>query len=75
MDHVRITIDSAYLYKIFDIPPALRDKKVEVIILPVENINSKKTKQKIQLGFIQGYPLPDSFFDPLSEEELLAWGL
>jgi len=34
-----------------------------------------ETNQKIKLGFVKGSPLPDSFFDPLPEEELQAWGL
>ena len=75
MDYVRKTINSTFLYKLFDIPPALRDKKVEVIILPAENIIDEKVIPKIQLGFVKGSPLPESFFDPLPEEELLAWGL
>jgi len=34
-------------------------------------------KPKRQLGFLKDKvpPLPDSFFDPLPEEDLLAWGL
>ena len=31
--------------------------------------------QKIKLGFVKGPPLPDSFFDPLPEEELQKWEL
>jgi len=75
MDYIRKTMDSTFLYKLFDIPPALRDKKVEVIILPAENIVGENVIQKIQLGFVKGPPLPESFFDPLPEEDLLAWGL
>ena len=75
MEFVRITIDSTVLYNLFDIPPALRDKKVDVIILPAQSVIGEKIKQKIQLGFVKGPPLPESFFDPLPEEELQAWGL
>ena len=75
MDYVRKTIDSALLYKLFDIPPALRDRKVEVIILPAEDAIGERVIQKIHLGFVKGPPLPESFFDPLPEEELRAWGL
>ncbi|MCL1884400.1 MAG: hypothetical protein FWF81_11715 [Defluviitaleaceae bacterium] len=34
-------------------------------------------KPKRQLGFLKDKlpPLPDSFFDPLPEEDLKAWGL
>jgi len=35
------------------------------------------SKSKIKLGFLKDKvpPLPDSFFDPLPEEELQAWEL
>jgi len=75
MEYVRKTMDSSILNKLFDIPPALHNKMVEVIILPAENNSADKIKQKIQLGFVKGPPLPESFFDPLPEEELRAWGL
>jgi hypothetical protein len=29
----------------------------------------------LKLEFLDGPPLPDSFFDPLPEEDLQAWGL
>ena len=32
-------------------------------------------KQKLRFDFVDVPPLPDSFFDPLPEEELQAWGL
>ena len=75
MEFVRKTMDSSVLYNLFDIPPALRDKKVDVIILPADGVISEEAKQKIRLGFVKGPPLPESFFDPLPEEELQAWGL
>ena len=75
MEYVRKTMDSSILNKLFDIPPALHNKMVEVIILPAENNSADIIKQKIQLGFVKGPPLPESFFDPLPEEELRAWGL
>ena len=57
----------------------LRRKKSEDIIgaLPIldKNTTAEPTKQKRNLGFINGPPLPDSFFDPLPEEELQLWGL
>jgi len=43
-----------------------------IMIMPVkEDIEP----QKRLLGFAKGAEVPDSFFDPLSEEELQAWGL
>jgi len=63
---------------IIEIPPALRNKTVQLIILPVKDVPAEQPKpQKRQLGFLKGIvpPLPDSFFDPLPEEDLQAWGL
>ena len=53
----------------------------EVIITFIEPILDKKEEkpasQKRRLGFLKDKipPLPDSFFDPLPEEDLQAWGL
>ena len=32
-------------------------------------------KKARNIGFLEGPPLPDNFFDPLPEEELELWGL
>ena len=50
----------------------------EVVITFLEPINERKIKpEKRRLGFLKDKvpPLPDSFFDPLPEEDLQAWGL
>jgi hypothetical protein len=47
-------------------------------VLPIEEDMPEEPKpQKRPLGFLKGIvpPLPDSFFDPLPEEDLQAWGL
>jgi len=75
MDYLRQTIGSAELSGIFDLPQALQNTEVEVIILPAQNGKEKERGYKLQLGFLDLPPLPDSFFDPLPEEELQAWGL
>ena len=77
MEYIRQTIGSSKLYDIFDIPQSLRDRMVEVIILPAEGVAGEKTKREIKFGFLKDKvpPLPDSFFDPLPEEELQLWGL
>ncbi len=36
---------------------------------------ANNTNLKRNLGFMDVPPLPESFFDPLPEEELQAWGL
>ena len=74
MDYVSQTISSSKLGSIFNLPPSLKGKKVQVIILPAENATQEQLKQKARkLGFMPGPPLPDSFFDPLPEEDLQAW--
>jgi len=76
MDYHRQTIDSAELSGIFSLPQTLHNRNVEVIILPADvDYAMKPPKQKRQLGFAKGPELPDSFFEPLPEEELQAWGL
>jgi len=75
MEFVRQTIASEQLSGIFNLPPALRDTRVEVIILPVEDIAKERPRQRVKLGFLKDKvpELPDSFFDPLPEEDLQAW--
>ena len=75
MDYLHQTINSAKLAGIFNLPSALHDKLVEVIIIPAKNTAAEPSKQKRNLGFLHGPPLPDSFFDPLPEDELQLWGL
>ena len=81
VDYLRQTIGSAELSGLFNLPPTLRNKKVEVIVLPVENEAEKESTHegkrgyKLNMGFLPGPELPDSFFEPLPEEDLQAWGL
>lgn len=76
MEYFRQTIGSDKLSGIFDIPQVLRGRKAEVIILFSEDDAEEDPKQKKrQLGFAKGAEVPDSFFEPLSEEELQLWGL
>ena len=48
----------------------------DVVITFIEPI-AEIQKRGIRLGFLKDKlpPLPDSFFDPLPEEELELWGL
>jgi len=78
MDYISKTMSSSELSAIFEIPPALRNRKVQVIVLPAEDTVQELTKSpKRKLGFLKDIipPLPDSFFDPLPEEDLQAWGM
>jgi len=77
MEYLRQTIDSIELSGIFNLPQALRNKKVDVIILPMDedDVPNEKPNYALQLGFAKGAEIPDCFFEPLSEEELQLWGL
>jgi len=76
MEYFRQTISGAELSDVFDIPQSLRGRKAEVIILFSEDDADEKPKQKKRpLGFAKGAEIPNSFFEPLSEEDLQAWGL
>jgi len=77
MEYLRQTISSEKLSDIFALPQALLNRKVDVIILPVEDDVPKEQKEKRPIGFLKDLvtSLPDSFFDPLPEEDLQAWGL
>ena len=76
MDFVRQIIGSGELSGIIDLPVTLRNKKVQIIVLPIENVTTEQPRpQKRHLGFAKGAEIPDSFFEPLAEEELQAWGL
>ena len=61
------------------IEPVPVQGQYEVVITFIEPISNKEEtpKRKIKLGFLKDKlpPLPDSFFDPLPEEELQLWGL
>ena len=65
------------LYGVINLPPMLHDSKIEGKILPAEISENDEQKQTIRFGFLNDKvpPLPDSFFDPLPEEELRAWEL
>ena len=74
MDFVRQTISGAELDRIINLPPMLRNTQVEVIVLPIastESVNANMIKRPI--GFARGAEVPDSFFEPMSEEELQLW--
>ena len=76
MEYISKTMGSAELSGTFEIPPSLRNRRVQVIILPAEsNVADEQEPAKRPLGFAKGAEIPDSFFKPLSEEELQSWGL
>ncbi|MCL2086571.1 MAG: hypothetical protein FWH05_03145 [Oscillospiraceae bacterium] len=77
MAYVRKTVSGAELNNFIHLPLSLRNRRVEVIVLPAENaVPEKQTGKVCRIGCCPNLPeLPDSFFEPLPEEDLKAWGL
>ena len=75
MEYIRQEIAANKLADIFDIPQAFHSKKAEVIILFPDDSKEMPTVNKRPIGFAKGADVPDSFFEPLSEEDLQLWGL
>jgi len=74
MEYLRQIIDSDKLHNVFDLPLTMRNKSVEVIILPVGGEMGQSLVRKRRIGFVKCVPpLPDSFFEPLPEDELRVW--
>ena len=76
----RQTIGSAELSGVLNLPPMLRNRQVDITVVPAASkaVNEEpKPKRQLNLDFLAGKvsKLPDSFFDPLPEEELQAWEL
>ena len=55
----------------------IHEENGAIILMPVINAETRERTQKPKrrLGFVDLPPLPDSFFEPLPEEELRLWGL
>jgi hypothetical protein len=51
MTAVRKIVDSSALVNLFDLPPALMNRKVEVVLFPVE-----ETAEKISVPSQEGFP-------------------
>ena len=50
---------------------------VITFIEPISNVTDEKPNNALRLGFLKDKipSLPDSFFDPLPEDELELWGV
>ncbi|MCL2457183.1 MAG: hypothetical protein FWD19_06515 [Defluviitaleaceae bacterium] len=75
MEYIRQVVGGNKLADIFDIPQAFRSKKAEVIILFSDEHEETPSINKRPIGFAKGAEIPDSFFEPLSEEDLQLWGM
>ena len=74
MEYIRQVVAGKRLADIFDIPQAFRNRKAEVIILFSDEEDSPSSDKR-PIGFAKGAEVPDSFFEPLPEEDLQLWGL
>ena len=72
MSYHRQIIHGFQIDGVVDLPEELRNKRVEVIILPVDDATTEAPRKR-QIGFVKLPPIPDSFFEPLPEEELQVW--
>ena len=67
MEIVRKVVNGTDLQNVIDLPKSLINKKVEVIVFPVEESNNKKNKKSL-LGILSKYANPE-----LAINEETAW--
>jgi hypothetical protein len=58
LDYLRQTVDSGVLDTIFDLPVSLRNKKVDVIILPADENPRLKQPPRSSFGCLKKYANP-----------------
>ena len=70
MEYIRQTIDSEKLSSFLELPLSLRNTKVEIIVLPVQNeiVNTPVLKRGSAFGCLKKYANPT-----LMENEKGAW--
>lgn len=68
MEFVRKVVDGTDLKNIIEIPNSLIDKKVEILIFPIEEKKKENKKKKSIAGFLSKYANPD-----LIEKEENIW--
>ena len=74
MEALRLTLNSSRLASVIDLPSALRDCEVEVIILPshstsdAEQVDNRETNVESIMGILKEYANPE-----LRELEKSAW--
>lgn len=73
MDVVTVRYAKAHLPKLL----AAVDRGKEIVIVrggrPVARLVAAEPTEERELGFV-AYDVPDSFFEPLPEDEFRAWG-
>ena len=68
MEFVRKIVNSTELVNVIDIPKALVNKKVEILVLPIEENKKKTNKKRTATGFLSKYANPK-----LIEQEEGIW--
>ena len=68
MEFVRRVINGTDLMNIIDIPDSLINRKVEILVLPIEEKQKKTKKKKSMAGFLAKYANPS-----LIEKEENTW--
>ena len=68
MEFVRRVINGTDLMNIIDIPDSLINRKVEILVLPIEEKQKKTKKKKSMAGFLAKYANPS-----LIEKEDNIW--
>ena len=68
MEFVRRVINGTDLINIIDIPDSLINRKVEILVLPIEEKQKKTKKKKSMAGFLAKYANPS-----LTEKEDNIW--
>ncbi len=68
MNYISKRINSSFFKGIFNLPPSLRDKEVEVLIMPIEETEKVSNGSESMLGIL------NEFSNPLKiENESTAW--
>ena len=77
MQAIKAVYDGSSFTPIEPVPVQGQYEVVITFIEPIINKTDKKPNRALKLGFLKDKvpPLPDSFFDPLPEEDLELWGL
>ena len=68
MDFLRKVVNGSELKDIVEMPSSLINKKVEILIFPIEEKEKKKKKKKSLSGYLSEYANPN-----LIQEEETAW--
>lgn len=68
MEFVRKVVNGIDLIDVIEIPSSFKDKKVEILIFPLEESEKKSKKKKSISGFLSKYANPE-----LIEKEENIW--